>query len=48
MCCGARLCWIKGTKINSPPAIKGPNIKIPLTVLIKGRGVINQGSGSMM
>ena len=31
--------------INKPPPFKGLNIRIPIIVLIDGRGVINHGSG---
>ena len=31
--------------INKPPPFKGLNIGIPITVPIKGRAFINQGSG---
>ena len=31
--------------INKPPPFKGLNIRIPITIPIKGRGLINQGSG---
>ena len=31
-------------RINKPPPFKGPNIRIPSIIPIKGRGFINQGS----
>ena len=31
--------------INKPPPFKGLNRRIPTIISIKGRGVINQGSG---
>ena len=31
--------------INKPPPFKGLNIRIPITIPIKGRGFINHGSG---
>ena len=31
--------------INKPPPFKGLNIRIPIIILIKGQGFINQGSG---
>ena len=30
---------------NKPPPFKGLHIRIPIRILIKGRGFINQGSG---
>ena len=30
--------------INRPPSFQGPNIRIPIIIPNKGRGVINQGS----
>ena len=30
--------------MNNPPPVKGPNIRIPVIIRIKGRGFINQGS----
>ena len=30
--------------INEPPPFKGPNIRFPIIIPIKGRGFINQGS----
>ena len=30
--------------INESPPFKGPNIRIPIIIPIKGRGLINQGS----
>ena len=30
--------------INKPPPFKGPNIRIPIIIPIKGRELINQGS----
>ena len=31
--------------INKPSPVKGLNVRIPITILIKGRGFINHGSG---
>ena len=31
--------------INEPLPFKGLNIRIPIIILIKGRGFVNQGSG---
>ena len=31
--------------INERPPFKGPNIRIPIVIPIKGRGFINQGCG---
>ena len=31
--------------INEPPPFKGLNVRIPATIPIQGRGLINQGSG---
>ena len=33
-----------GPMINKPPPFKGLNIRIPVIILVKGRGFINQGS----
>ena len=31
--------------MNTPPPFKGPNIRIPIRIPIKGKGFINQGLG---
>ena len=31
--------------ITNPPPFKGLNIRIPIIIPIKGKGIINQGSG---